>query len=55
MATKSQRLAQLLFTNRRYEEGFWPWLSKGRPTSQKNGNKFLLPTFRRTSSKLLNF
>jgi endonuclease III len=42
MATKAQRVAQLLLKNRRYEDGFWPGLSKGKPASLKNANKFLL-------------
>jgi hypothetical protein len=42
MATKAQRVAQLLLKNRRYEDGFWPGLSKGKPASLKNANKFFL-------------
>lgn len=42
MATKAQRVTQLLLRNRQYEDGFWPWLSKGKPASLKDANKFLL-------------
>src|SRR5215510_12443133 len=42
MATKAQRVAQLLLKNRWYEDGFWPPLKKGKPASRKDANKFFL-------------
>ena len=42
MATKAQRVAQLLLKNRGSEEVFWPPLRKGKPASLKDGNKFFL-------------
>ena len=42
MATKAQRIAQLLLKNHWYEDGFWPGLTKGKLVSLKNANKFFL-------------
>jgi hypothetical protein len=42
MATKHQRITQLLLENHRYEDGFWPWLTKGSPALRKQANKFFL-------------
>jgi hypothetical protein len=42
MATKAQRVAQLLLKHREYEDGFWPPLRKGKPASRKDANKFFL-------------